>query len=269
MPNHRLILCACCVFMHVEITVESFTIVPPQLNYHMKEYQKYLKFKYESLELISPLEMLDCFSTEYINLTLVGKEDDDDLMFQRNERCESVTLDEALDVEDYKKKAVLILGGPGMGKSTLAINICKQWAKGDLLQDYDAVILLTLRDKKIQGAENIKDLLLTLDDELRENVYKEIVKSYGEKICFILEGYDELPYHIQRSSVFTELRKGLLKCMVVYTSRPEAYLLYRGLQVIKINGFNKESIDKYISKAFEKLKNGEEMACKLKSQIAT
>ena len=231
----------------------------------MKEYQKYLKSKYESLELISPLEMLDCFSAEYINLTL----DNDDFMFQRNEKCESVTLAEALDVEGYKnfKKVVSILGGPGMGKSTLAINICKQWAEGDLLQDYDAVILLTLRDKNIQGARNIKDLLLTLDDELRENVYKEIVKSYGEKICFILEGYDELPYHLQWSSVFTKLKKDLLKCTLVYTSRPEAYLPYRGYKVIKINGFNKESIDKYISKAFEKLKNREEMVHRLKSQI--
>ena len=253
----------CCVFTHIEITAESSTIALPQLSYHMKEYQKYLKSKYESLELISPLEMLDCFSAEYINLTLV---DNDDFMFQINEKCESVALAEALDVQGYKKK-VTILGGPGMGKSTLAINICKQWAEGDLLQDYDAVILLTLRDKKVQGAKNIKDLLLTLDDELRENVYKEIVKSYGEKICFILEGYDELPYHLQRSSVFTELTKGLLKCTLVYTSRPEAYLPYRGYKVIKINGFNKESIDKYISKAFEKLKNGEEMAHKLKSQI--
>ena len=51
------------------------------------------------------------------------------------------------------------------------------------------------------------------------------------------------------------------------TSRPEAFFPYSGCKVIKINGFNKESIDKYISKAFEKLKNGEEMACKFKSQI--
>ena len=233
----------------------------------MEEYQKYLKSKYKSLELISPLELLDRFSTEYINLTLVGKEEDDDFTFQKHKICESVTLTEALNVEGYKKKAVLILGGPGMGKSTLAINICKQWAENDLLQDYNAVILLTLRDKKIQGAENIKDLLLTLDDELRESIYKEIVKSNGEKTCFILEGYDELPYHLQRSSVFAKLLEELLKCTVVCTSRPEAFLPYRDCKVIKINGFNKESIDKYISKAFEKLKNGEEMACKLKSQI--
>ena len=230
----------------------------------MEEYQKYLKSKYKSLELISPLELLDCFSTEYINLTLVRKEEDDNF---KNKICENITLTEALNVEGYKKKAVLILGGPGMGKSTLAINICKQWAEGDLLQDYDAVILLPLRDPDIQGVKNIKDLVLTLDDELRENVYKEIVKSNGEKICFILEGYDELPYHLQRSSVFTKLLEQLLKCTLVCTSRPEAFLPYRDCKVIKINGFNQGSIGKYISKAFEKSKDGEEMAYKLKSQI--
>ena len=31
-----------------------------------------------------------------------------------------------------------------MGKSTLAIEICKCWADGELLEEYDAVILLPL-----------------------------------------------------------------------------------------------------------------------------
>ena len=233
----------------------------------MKKYQEFLKYEYESLELISPLEMLDCFSTQYINLTLVRKKKEDNYVPQKGEICDGVTLTKALDVEDHKKKVVSIVGGPGMGKSTLAINICKQWAEGDLLQDYDAVILLPLRDPEIQRAENIKDLLLTPDDELRENVYKEIAKSYGERICFILEGYDELPYHLQRESLFTKLTKKLPKCTLVYTSRPEAFLPFSTFKVIKINGFNDESIDKYVSKAFENLQNGEEMVHTLKSQV--
>ena len=76
------------------------------------------------------------------------------------------------------------------------INICKCWTQGSLLQNYDAVILLTLRTKKIQEAQTIADLLLTPDDELRENINKEIIRNLGEKICFILEGYDELPYQL-------------------------------------------------------------------------
>ena len=37
-----------------------------------------------------------------------------------------------------------------MGKTTLAINICKCWASDNLLQNYKAVILLPLRDPEIQ-----------------------------------------------------------------------------------------------------------------------
>ena len=237
----------------------------------MKEYQEFLKEKYDSLEFSSPREMLDCYSMEYINLTLTRKKEDDDshFMFRENMNNNNVPLTEALNVEGYKKKVILILGGPGMGKSTLAINICKQWAYGELLQGYDAVILLQLRFKKIQKAKYIKELLLTPNDELKEKVYSEIAKNNGKKICFILEGYDELPYDLQSSSVFTELTEELIKCTVICTSRPEAYspLFTNAIKVVKINGFNKESVDSYISKAFEKLRNGGEMANRLKSQI--
>ena len=256
---------------YVELTTASSTTVPPQLSCYMKEYQEFLKDKYDSLELSSPREMLDCYSTEYINLTLTRKKEDDDshFIFRENINDSNVSLTEALDVERYKKKVILILGGPGMGKSTLAINICKQWGNGELLQGYDAVILLQLRFKKIQKAEDIKELLLTPNDELKEKVYSEIAKSNGKKICFILEGYDELPYDLQRSSVFTELTEELIKCTVICTCRPEAYspLFTNAIKIIKINGFSKESVDRYISKAFEKLRNGREMTNQLKSQI--
>ena len=45
-----------------------------------------------------------------------------------------------------------------MGKSTLAINICKCWAEGSLLQTYNVVILLTLRDPEILAAKIISNL---------------------------------------------------------------------------------------------------------------
>ena len=235
------------------------------------EYQELLKTRYMSLELISPLEMLDCFSTQYINLTLIREEKDNDPsgMFQQDKRCDSITVADALDVEGYHKKVLLILGGPGMGKSTFAINVCKQWAGGALLQNYDAVVLLVLRDPKIQGAKTIKDLLRIDDDDLRENVCKEIIKSNGEKVCFVFDGYDELPYDLQINSVFAEFIDKFPKCTLVYTTRPEAYYQtpYKGSKIIRINGFNEKSVDKYITEAFEKHENGEEMAFKLKAQV--
>jgi len=156
---------------------------------------------------------------------MVRKKENDNSYFNfpKDKNYDNFTLAEALNVEDYKKKVILILGGPGMGKSTLAINICKQWAGGNLLQGYDAVLLLLLRDPEVQEA---KDLLLALNDEIRENIYKEITYSNGEKICFILEGYDELPYKLRQSSVFTKLMEKLPKCTIMYTSRPDIYPIH-------------------------------------------
>jgi len=256
--------------MIIEIGMESSTIDESQLlSGHMKNYQEYLKYKYESLELISPLEMLDNFSTQYVDLTLVKDNQQWKIKQEQDRKCDTVNLAEALDVHDSKKKIILIEGAPGVGKSTLAINICKQWAKGDLLQSYVAVILLTLRDPEIQGAKTISDLLLILDDEMRDGVFKDIVRSSGDNICFIFEGYDELPQHLCKSPVFAKLTEKLLKSTLVYTSRPEACdeLQVVASKIIRIVGFNEESVDDYITKTFEKFEDGKEQASALRSQV--
>ena len=239
------------------------------LTHHMISYQQYLKSKYKLLELTSPDEMLDCSSTEYVDLTLIKNRQRQRIRQVQDGDGDGVTLSEALDVEGEDKKVILIEGGPGMGKSTLAINICKRWAEGKLLQAYEAVILLPLREKAIQEAKNLGELLLILDDEMRKDLSKEIVLNNGEKICFICEGFDELPFHLRTSSLVASLIQQLPKCTVVYTSRPEACGGLRSVitRVIAIDGFKEESVDGYISKTFVNIVNGKEMASKLKSEI--
>ena len=228
----------------------------------MSNYQQYLKSKYKVLELTSPDEMLDCASTEYIDLTLIKNN-----RIGQVQNGDCISLSEALDVQGQKRKIILILGGPGMGKSTLAINICKRWAKGELLQAYDAVILLPLREKEIQEAKTFGDLLLILDDKIRADVSKEIVMNNGGKVCFICEGFDELPRHLHKSSLVANLISILPECTVIYTSRPEASSELRATKIIAIDGFKEKSIDKYISKTFENVENGKEMASQLKSEV--
>ena len=194
----------------------SAVLHQPDLSLHMSNYQQHLKDKYMSMVYVSQDELLDCFSTEYniIDLSLKLKYND-----------KYITLYEALEVQKGKTGNIItIKGNPGMGKSTLAINICKRWAEGDVLQDHDAVILLPLRDPEIQEAKSISDLLLILDDEMRESIFKEIVKNNGERICFILEGYDELPDKcINQFSLFSKLKQKLTRCTIVCTSRPEVH----------------------------------------------
>ena len=236
-----------------------------------------MKYKYGTLELTLPDEMLDCYSPQYIDLILIngnqrkpfkqiGQNSEDEVKQEGD--LEYVTLSEALDVEGEKKKIALIEGGPGMGKTTLAIHICKCWAKDELLPSYDAVILLTLRDPEIQRAKAISDLLLTRDDELKDKLMKEVLKDYGERICFIFEGFDELPDDIQKSPLFLKLIEDLPKCMLIYTSRPESYVFeLHNISTIKINGFSEESIHQYILKTFEREEDNHTMALSLIKQI--
>ena len=53
---------------------------------------------------------------------------------------------------------ILIDGAPGSGKSTLTVHICQQWGRGELFNDFTVVILVQLRDPKVQNAKSITDL---------------------------------------------------------------------------------------------------------------
>ena len=234
----------------------------------MSKYRDHLKYKYKLLSLSSPEELLECRSSEYVNLFLDNKT-------KTNKEHENMTgyrpltLVDVLEVNEEGNKVILIEGGPGMGKSTLAIEICKCWADGQLLEEYDAVILLPLRDPEIQAANNIGDLLLVENKNEREALYDEITASQGDKICFIFEGYDELPEQLREVPVFAKMKEKLMKCTLIYTSRPEACSQLRRVasQRIEIRGFKEEQIVEYINNALENVEDGKEKALKLTSQV--
>ena len=255
---------------------------------HMSKYRQYLKQKYKLLSLSSPNEILECTSSKFVNLYLTSFEEkskaqqDNFVSSNLNSILEnptqdierSITCNKSLTVADILNirngnKVILIEGGPGMGKSTLAINICKCWADNELLQQYDAVILLPLCDPEIQAASNVGDLLLVTNENEQKALYDEIFASEGDKVCFILEGYDELPDQLRKAPVFAKLKEKLPKCTVIYTSRPEAcnHLRSFASHRIEIRGFKEEKIDEYIIKAFENVENGKEKAEKLTAQV--
>ena len=246
----------------------------------MSKYRQQLKNKYNSLSLGSPEELLECKSSRYVNLLFTKF--DKKLKREREElisgQLNNIMMKNILNIPllssdtrplDVKDKVMLIEGGPGMGKSTLAIKICKCWADGELLEEYDAVILLPLRDPEIQAANNIGDLLLVENKNERELLYDEITASDGDKLCFIFEGYDELPEQLRKAPVFAKLKEKLPKCMLLYTSRPEAsnQLRHVASQRIEIRGFKEEQVDEYINNAFDDVEDGKEKALKLTAQV--
>ena len=150
-------------------------------------------------------------------------------------------------------ECVLVEGGPGMGKSTLAWQVCHRWGKRELFNQYVIVLLLMLRDKRVQQAEQIEDLFFFVKHKKTQvEVIREI--SDGRAILVILDGLDELPGHLlSEQSIFTDLLSGevLGNATVLVTSRPSAttqLLMCWQQRITKhyvICGFNKDDIEEY------------------------
>ena len=236
-------------------------------------YKEDLKSWYRDLPSVSVDNTFNKLPSQYISLQLhkIDKANVEELTLSGYvddllRKDSAMSLPAMFNVKGVKKKAILVEGGPGMGKSTLAIKICKCWADDALLENYDAVILLILRDPEVQKSESISDLLQIPNEELRDKVYKEIIKTKGEKICFIFEGYDELPLDLREKPVFAKLMDKLPKCTLVYTSRPEACRkLYNSVsRRINILGFKEAQIYQYIESVFD---DNQEQAIKLISQV--
>ena len=65
----------------------------------------------------------------------------------------------SVDSDDQSPMVILIEGHPGIGKTTLAKQICLKWAKNELLVSDEMVFLLMLRDPDVQKITNQEELL--------------------------------------------------------------------------------------------------------------
>ena len=124
---------------------------------------------------------------------------------------------------------VLVEGAPGSGKSTFTIHICKKWGRGELFEQFSVVILVQLRDPAVQRAKSITDLLPCQDVAVAQEYASEIIATNGRGILWVLDGWDELPPHLQQDSIFRSLlsqrshahkEKMLHENSVIVTSRP-------------------------------------------------
>ena len=152
-------------------------------------------------------------------------------------------------------KCILVEGAPGVGKSTFAWKLCHKWGKGKLLQQYQLVVLLRLRDKSVQTAKNISDLFQYHQRHIPQVAVEEIQDTGGKGLLLLFEGYDELPEKLRsESSVFLDVITGreLPEATVLITSRPWASEFLRReckghiSQHIEVLGFTTDNIQSYL-----------------------
>ena len=119
-------------------------------------------------------------------------------------------------------RTILIEGG---GKSTLALHICHQWARGaSWLARFDVVIIAYLRDEAIQNAKILDDILPARNKEMSQNIASQLQATDGSNVLFIFDGWDEFPSDLMNNSIVSTIiivsHKNFLFIKELYLSPP-------------------------------------------------
>ena len=180
--------------------------------------------------------------------SIAGKVDD-----VLEKAVENIELKDVLrDTEsDGKPKKVLLEGAPGCGKSTLSLQICHLWSKGELFQEYKLVLLVRLRDPRVQNARNIVDLLPCRDETMAQDIEKLVRENNGNDVLFVLDGWDEIPQISPGHALILRLidRTQLYESSIIITSRPTSSANLHPLisSRIEILGFTRDELRRYFS----------------------
>uniref|UniRef100_A0A671MJZ2 NACHT domain-containing protein n=1 Tax=Sinocyclocheilus anshuiensis TaxID=1608454 RepID=A0A671MJZ2_9TELE len=114
---------------------------------------------------------------------------------ETNQRNQNIRLDQLFGPENGSKKvprkAVILQGDSGSGKSVTAQKIVLDWASGELYAGFFDVVF-HLRCKELNGLSGEMSLLDLLDCSLTPNEIGQILKDIPQRILFIIDGFDEL-----------------------------------------------------------------------------
>ena len=135
----------------------------------------------------------------------------------------NVKLHQLLECAPNSPARILLIGAPGIGKSSLAAELCNKWSKEEMYGNFKLVVFVRLRDFEVQEPLKLKDLI-------KEECVKPLEDCLGMGVLFILEGYDELPEAQRENGLFLDLITGkeLPKASIMVTSRPWATVSISG-----------------------------------------
>ena len=225
------------------VTLEPIPMIQPA-SHDQDWYSSFLKKQYLEVLFtaqVSANKWLPSPTQKIFNLAIIKKEKiqrgkiDDDFVHKTIrgqvddilQKKSPIKLKDLFKNTEGERRMILIDGAPGSGKSTLTVHICQQWGRGELFNEFTVVILVQLRDPKVQSAQSITDLLPAEDDAMAKQAAREIIADKGSGVLWILDGYDELPSDLHSDSIISTLinpklhQKNMLsKTAVIVTSRP-------------------------------------------------
>ena len=247
---------------------------PPAPSSAISHYRTYLKYVYGNSPISPGTKWPPSPGREYISLAVVegGRCQDEYIGYpllgnikQVLKNRKKISIEQILEPIEGQNKPRLVLmeGAPGIGKSTLAWELCRKWEELSCMQQYSLVILLRLREEKVQQISKVSKLFISYKSKHKKSLVEEVSESQGSGVLFILDGFDELPKTLQKEGFLLNLIRGdvLPASTVLVTSRPSAtaeLLTSCSPKRIEILGFTQESVEAYASSIFssepEKLK---------------
>ena len=137
----------------------------------------------------------------------------------------------------------------GIGKTTMAHELCSRWAKHEFLaEDFDAIILISLRSLQQRPLKDV------VKKEIGKENYQQLKKSAGRRCLIILEGFDELSAeHRQNDPFLIRLIKEcnkLEEATIIITSRPHACEGIDAGRRVEVVGFGKDEIKEFVENTF-------------------
>ena len=163
-------------------------------------------------------------------------------------------------LEQSKEPAfILIEGAPGIGKSVLLKEISYRWAKKELLQKFELVLLVCLRDPSLRQTKSVDDLLQLFckGDKTATQIVSAcaqyLLANGGKTLTLLLDGYDEYPRDLHKSSLIADIlkRQVLPLCGLIVSSRPHVseHLRKKATVRVDILGFTETEREHYIKQA--------------------
>ena len=137
----------------------------------------------------------------------------------------------------------------GIGKTTLANEICLRWARdGFLSEDFDVVVLIPMNTIKHKSLASLEEVMVEYTDK---NLYQQLMKSEGSRCLIVLEGLDEIAsdhrkkYPFLRQLIYD--RTALKEAVIVVTSRPHGCVDLHADKIIEILGFyTKDNVSEFV-----------------------
>ena len=174
------------------------------------------------------------------------------------------------DILDEAHKNVLVVGRPGIGKTSLSTKMLRLWASGEAFNVFDVVFLVKFRRFNDGKKLSLRELLAGAEavQRLDDSVW-EFVQNESTKVLLIFDGLDEysrkdeintqedykndVEEKMPVSVLYMKLATGelLRGASILATTRPTAVKYVADVtfqRTVEIRGFTSENVEEYVEK---------------------